>query len=116
MQTEKQAIWAESRPERMVWYRDLLQEMTGHVPQVEATTVLRLIDGQYWHVRQVRAVVPAFVSATEVVYAPACVYGDTEEEALRELCEQVHALLWHEQEQQALLVWEPEAAVLVGAC
>ena len=103
----------ESRPERMVWYRDLVTEMTGLVPQVQATTVLRLIDGQYWHIRQVCAVVPAFALG-EMVYAPACVYADTEAEALRVLCEQVHALLWKDQESEAFASLESEMLLLVG--
>ncbi len=103
----------ESRPEWMAWYRDLVIEMTGQVPHVQVTTVLRLIDGQYWHVRQVCAVVPAFALG-EVIYAPACVYANTEAEALRALCEQVHALLWREQEAQALVSLEAEVLLLAG--
>lgn len=87
----------EDRLEWVVWYRDLVVEMTGHVPQVRATTVLHLMDGQYWHVRQVEARIPAFGSPMGMVDGPV-VRAETEAGALRALCECVHALVWREQE------------------
>ncbi len=75
-----------ARPEHLVWYQDLVQEMTGAVPVVRQTTVPKLIDGRYWQVPQVVASVPAFVSLAGFSYEAVRVAGATEEEALRALC------------------------------
>src|SRR5258707_8176675 len=90
--------------ERLVWYRDLVEEMTGYVPRLGQTTVPVLIEGMYWQVAQVVASVPAFVSAGGLAYGAVRVCGETEGEALRVLCERVHALTWEEQEQQVFVL------------
>ncbi len=106
----KQQIQAAERSERVGWYRDLVEEMTGMVPVVRATTVPVLIDGKFWQVPWVVASVPAAL-------VPGCGWdgvvkegGQTEAEALRALCERVHAATWAEQNAQteAFLV-EPVA-------
>lgn len=102
------------RPERMVWYRDLVEEWTGCAPRLGLTTVPVLIDGMYWQVPQVVASAPAFVSAAGLAYGAVRVYGDTEEEALRALCEQVHALIWNEQDAFVLLASEPSGLLVAG--
>jgi len=97
-QNKMQAMNDAARPERLVWYRDLVGEMTGCVPQLGQTTRPVLIDGMYWQVVSVVASVPAFVSPAGFGYEALRACGETEEEALRALCERVHALTWGEQE------------------
>lgn len=109
-----QAIHDAARPERHMWYRDLVEEMTGCVPVVRQTTVPVLIDGRYWQVVQVVASVPAFVSASGYSYQAVLGRGEAEEEALRGLCEQVHALVWNEQEAFVLPVVDTSVWQVAG--
>lgn len=110
MQQEKNMgmVGGAGRPERLAWYRDLVEELTGSAPVLGQTTVPVLIEGMYWQVPQVVASVPAFASAAGVAYDAVRGRGETEEEALRVLCEQVHALTW--QEQQMISACTPEPA------
>jgi hypothetical protein len=101
----QQAVNDAARPERLVWYRDLVEGMTGCAPVLGQTTVPVLIDGMYWQVVQVVASIPAFVSSAGLSYDAVRRRGETEEEALRALCEYVHALIWAEPEVFALSVW-----------
>src|SRR5258707_14183761 len=88
--------------ERLVWYRDLVEEMTGYVPRLGQTTVPVLIEGMYWQVAQVVASVPAFVSAGGLAYGAVRVGGGTGGEGLRVLCERVQALSGEEQGKQGV--------------
>ncbi len=112
----KQEMQGESSPERVVWYRDLVEEMTRCAPQVGQTTVPVLMDGRFWQMVRVGASVPAFVSSAGFAYGAMRGYGETEEEALRALCERVHALTWAEQQERGVVaVWDLEASLLAGA-
>ena len=71
----------ESHPERMAWYRDLVEEVAGVTPVVRATTVPVLLDGRFWQVPQMVASVP--VGNGSLLRG----FGGTEEEALFALCE-----------------------------
>src|SRR5258708_2718565 len=72
----KQEMQGESSPERVVWYRDLVEEMTRCAPQVGQTTVPVLMDGRFWQMVRVVASVPAFVSSAGFAYGAMRGYGD----------------------------------------
>ena len=93
MQTNK--MQTEERPERVAWYRDLVEDLTGWVPMVRTTTVPVLIEGKYWQVPWVTASVPAFLAVGGFSLGAIREGAATEAEALRALCESVHGTVWN---------------------